>query len=275
MNKILRLYFSVLFLGTLTNIILIVASLKTLGFGYKSEISVYLYSIPGYFLKSIIFSLSLFLLVKNNILENRLKRNITLWIPFFLFLFWFLAIMVFKIESLHTELSYGYTSRFPHFLVQLLSCLIITISSIYQLWKTAKNSESKSLLKNKPKRGMFKIIIPSILLIIIGYNLFFFLKKQSLESFCDKNSTFETNRWKEDKEVRFCMLDNIISEKLLINKTKDELISILGKPFTSNDYFGKNSLQFRTAKKSGQYLHWYLHVELENGIVTHVQKSLD
>lgn len=275
MIKILRLYFSVLFLGTLTNIILIVAILKTLGFGYKSEISVYIYSIPGYFIKSIIFSLPLFLLLNNSVFEKKVKRNITLWIPFLLFLLWFLTIIVFRIESLHTELSYGYTSRFPHFLVQLLSCLIITISSIYRLGKIVGNSESKSPIKDKPKLGMFKIIIPSILLIIIGYNLFFFFKKQNLESFCDKNSTFESNRWKEDKEVRYCMLDNIISEKILLNKTKEELISLLGKPFTSNDYFGKNSLQFRTAQKSGQYLHWHLHVELENEIVIHVQKSLD
>lgn len=275
MNKILRLYFSVLFLGTVTNIILIVAILKTLGFGYKSAISVYIYSIPGYFIKSIIFSLPLFLLLNNSIFEKKLKRNITLLIPFLLFLFWFGTIIVFRIESLHTELSYGYISRFPHFLVQLLSCLIITISSIYRLGKIAKNSESKSPIKDKPKLGMFKIIIPSILLIILGYNSFFFFKKQNLESFCAKNSTFESIRWKEDKDVRYCMLDNIISERILINKTKDELISLLGKPFTSNDYFGKTSLQFRTTQKSGQHLHWYLHVELENEIVIHVQKSLD
>lgn len=275
MNKILRLYFSVLFLGTLTNSILIVAILKTLGFGYKSEISVYIYSIPGYFIKSIIFSLPLFLLLNKSVIEKKLKRNITLWIPFLLFLFWFGTIIAFRIESLHTELSYGYTSRFPHFLVQLLSCLIITISSIYRLRKIVGNSESKSPIKDKPKLGMFKIIIPSVLLIILGYNSFFFFKKQSLESFCDKNSTFESNRWKEDNAVRYCMLDNIISEKLLINKTKDELIGLLGKPFTTNDYFGKTSLQFRTSQKSGQYLHWYLHVELENEVVIHVQKSLD
>jgi len=71
------------------------------------------------------------------------------------------------------------------------------------------------------------------------------------------------------------MLDNIVSEKMLINKTKKELIDLLGEPFTSSEYFGKKSLQFRTLQKSGQYLHWYLHVELENGIVTHAQKSLD
>ena len=254
---------------------MIVAILKTLGFGYKSEISVYIYSIPGYFIKSIIFSLPLFLLLNKSVFENKLKRNITLWIPFLLFLFLFGTIIAFRIESLYTELSYGYTSRFPHFLIQLLSCLIITISSIYRLRKIVGNSESKSHIKGKPKLGMFKIIIPSVLLIIIGYNSFFFFKKQSLESFCDKNSTFESNRWKEDNAVRYCMLDNIISEKLLINKTKDELIGLLGKPFTSNDYFGKTSLQFRTSQKSGQYLHWYLHVELENEIVIHVQKSLD
>lgn len=275
MNKILRLYFSVLFFGTLTNAILIVGILKTLRFGYKSEISVYIYSIPGYFIKSIIFSLILFFLLKNSVYENKLKRNITLWSPFLLFLFWFGAIKAFRIESLHTELSYGYTTRFPHFLIQLLSCLIITISSIYQLEKTRRDSESKLLLKEKPKLGMFKVIIPSILLIIIGYNSFLFFKKQNLESFCDKNSIFETNRWKEDKAVRYCMLDNIISEKLLINKTKKEIIGLLGKPFTSNDYFGKTSLQFRTSHKNGQNLHWYLYVELENNIVTHVQKSLD
>jgi len=151
MSKILRLYLSVLFLGTLTNMILIIAVLKTIGFGYKSEISLYIYSIPGYFIKSLIFSLTLFILLKNDIIENKFKRNLTLWTPFLLFLFWFGGIITFRIESLHTELSYGYTSRFPHFLVQLLSCLIISISSIYYLKKNNSTVRIKTNYKRQTK----------------------------------------------------------------------------------------------------------------------------
>jgi len=275
MNKILKLYTKVLFLGTLTNIVLIVSFLKTLGFGYKSEISVYIYSIPSYFIKSIIFSLPLFLLLKETILDNKLKRNLILWIPFLLFLFWFGIIIAFRIEFLYPDLSYGYTSRFPHFFIQLLSCLIITISSIFQIRKLLSNSKTNHIENKRQMIGMIKIIISSVLLIIISYNLYFFFKKQEFKSFCEKHSTFSSIEWKENENVRYCMLDSIISEKMLIGKSEDELIVLLGKPLTSNEYYGNRSLQFRTAKKSGQYLHWYLHVELKDGIVINAQKSLD
>ncbi len=130
MSKILKLYLSAVFLGTITNAILIFGFLKTLKFGYKSAVSVYIYSIPGYFIKSLIFSSIIFLFLRKRFLVKKLTRNIILWSPLILFATWYTLIIVFKIESLYVDLSFGYTARFPHFIVQLLSCIIITVSSL-------------------------------------------------------------------------------------------------------------------------------------------------
>ena len=72
------------------------------------------------------------------------------------------------------------------------------------------------------------------------------------------------------------MLDDIVNSKILIGKSKKELLENLGEPFIKEGaYYEGKSMQFRTAEKNGSYLHWYLFVELKNDTVIFTQKSLD
>jgi len=91
-----------------------------------------------------------------------------------------------------------------------------------------------------------------------------------------KNKKFNSSEWKANEKVRFPMLDDIVNNKILIGKSKKELLENLGQPFIKeeNFYDGK-AMQFRTSEKDGEYLHWYLFVELKNDTVIYTQKSLD
>ncbi len=275
MSKILKLYLSVVFLGTITNAILIFGFLKILKFGYKSAISVYIYSIPGYFIKSLIFSSIIFLLFRKRYLENKFIRNIILWSPLILFVTWYTLIIVFKIESLYVDLSFGYTARFPHFIIQLLSCIIVTVSSLLFIKKVLGNSRKNDLIENASKITMLKTIIISIVVIIVGYNSIFWFQRTRLKTFCNQHSTFNLDEWHKDEKVRYCMLDDIVSKKMFLGKSEKELIKTLGQPFTSDILFDTKYLKFKTSQKSGQYMHWYLTVELKDEIVVLVRKSVD
>lgn len=275
MNKILRLYLSILLFGTLANAILIFGFLKTLNFGYKSAVSVYIYSIPGYFLKSLIFSTIIFLLHKKRFLENKSTRNMILWTPLILFILWYTLIIIFKIESLYVDLSFGYTSRFPHFYIQLLTCIIITISSLSIVRRTIITPDQNQLTDRTSIIKMLKIIATSVIFIIIGYKSIFWFQKNKLEIFCNEHSEFNLKKWSKNEKARYCMLDDIIAKEMFVNNTEEELTEILGKPFTSDKFFETKYLKFRTAQKSGQYMHWYLTVELKDNIVIRVRKSVN
>ena len=91
-----------------------------------------------------------------------------------------------------------------------------------------------------------------------------------------RNKKFNSEEWKANENTRFYMLDDIVNNKILIGKSKKELLEKLGQPFIKeSDFYDGKSMQFRTSKKDGEYLHWYLFVELKNDTVTYTQKSLD
>jgi hypothetical protein len=91
-----------------------------------------------------------------------------------------------------------------------------------------------------------------------------------------KNKKFNSEEWKANENARFSMLDDIVNNKILIGKSKKELLENLGQPFIrENDFYDGKSMQFRTSEKDGEYLHWYLFVELKNDTVIYSQKSLD
>jgi len=72
------------------------------------------------------------------------------------------------------------------------------------------------------------------------------------------------------------MLDDIINNKILIGRSKKELLENLGQPFVKEEgFYNGKAMQFRTSEKSGEYLHWYLFIELKNDTVVYTQKSLD
>jgi hypothetical protein len=41
------------------------------------------------------------------------------------------------------------------------------------------------------------------------------------------NNTFDSDKWKTDKEAQYYMLDDIVENKRLIGKSKDEIIQLL------------------------------------------------
>lgn len=91
-----------------------------------------------------------------------------------------------------------------------------------------------------------------------------------------KNKKFDSKEWKANEKSRFAMLDDIVNNKLFIGKSKKELLESLGEPFIKEDnFYTGRAMQFRTSEKDGEYLHWYLFVELKNDTVTYTQKSLD
>lgn len=127
----LTLYLWTLLIGTVIITFLLIFVCTIFHFDRKSAICVYLYGIPGYCIKTVIFTLSYFLLYRQSIMDNKAKRTLVIWTPFILFFFWFLLIIVFQIESLYTDLSFGYISRFPHFYAQLLTTLVpCTVTAI-------------------------------------------------------------------------------------------------------------------------------------------------
>ena len=91
-----------------------------------------------------------------------------------------------------------------------------------------------------------------------------------------KNKKFNAQEWKANEKVRYYMLDDIVTNKIVIGKSKKELLELLGPPFIPEDnFYDHKAMQFRTAEKDGEYLHWYLFVELKNDTVIYTQKSLD
>ncbi len=275
MNKVLRLYLSVVFFGTLANAILIFGFLQTLNFGYKSAVSIYIFSIPGYLLKSLMFSTILFLLLKKRFLENKVARRMILLTPLLLFILWYTLIILFKIESLYVDLSFGYTSRFPHFYIQLLTVIIITISSQSIVKNTIVTVGENQFTNRTSVLKMFKIITIAVVFIVLCYKSIFWIQRNTLEHFCHEHSEFNLTKWRNDEKVRYCMLDDIVSKKIFVNNTEEELIETLGTPFTSDTFFETKYLTFRTTQKSGQYMHWYLTVELKKGVVILVRKSVN
>jgi hypothetical protein len=121
-----KYYLASIVLGSMLNIfLLIVIVINYFGFGGKSAAALMYMSVTGYFIKSIIVFFPFFYLNADFI--SRSQRNLIIFSPFLLSIIWFCFIIIFNIESLSQEISYGYTDRFPHFYLQLLSTLLICL----------------------------------------------------------------------------------------------------------------------------------------------------
>src|SRR6478609_7924711 len=120
-----KYYLASIMLGSVLNILLLIVVIKYFGFSGRSVVALVYMSVTGYFYKSIIFSLPLFFL--NTDFISKSQQNLLIFSPFLLYLVWFCSIITFRIESLSQEISYGYTDRFPHFYLQLMSTLLICL----------------------------------------------------------------------------------------------------------------------------------------------------
>lgn len=70
----------------------------------------------------------------------------------------------------------------------------------------------------------------------LGLAIFFVF---TLSFYSIKNSyqrkEFTKSDWMEDREKRFELYDDLVHKRLLQNKTKEEMINLLGSPFLSKD----------------------------------------
>ena len=82
---------------------------------------------------------------------------------------------------------------------------------------------------------------------------------------------FNQNEWNTNIEERYKMSEDIIKSKMLIGKTRDEVIRILGNNFSSND---ENRISYELGNVPGLFNidPDYLDIKLENGIVVSVNQ---
>lgn len=135
----IRLYFKSVLTGILINTLFLAVVCTALHFDSKSAICLYLLGGLGYAIKAILFFLAYLLFKKETNFEIKPTRLLIIWTPFFLYFFWFFMIILFQIESLMPDLSYGYIMRFPHFYLQIISTLVVCITTTIQLNKLTKS----------------------------------------------------------------------------------------------------------------------------------------
>ena len=109
-------------------IALLILVLNYLNFEPKAKWSLYMVGSISMTIKAILFSIPLILLTEK--FKTKRKTLFLYSLPFLLYLIWFMFIIVFKIEGLWFDLSYGYFSRFPHFYLQLIA---ISVPSVIML----------------------------------------------------------------------------------------------------------------------------------------------
>ena len=114
--------------GSILNAFLLILICSLLGFNSKSAICVYIYGIPGFFLKGSIAFTPYILLYQNKSTINKCVKVIIAFVPLLLFILWHSAIMIFQIERFYIDLEFGYTSRLPHFIVQVFTTLVICLT---------------------------------------------------------------------------------------------------------------------------------------------------
>jgi hypothetical protein len=129
----LLLYIGATTLGTFIVTALLIFVCTKLNFDSKSAICVYLYGIGGYIVKTSIFTLTYLLLFKKSFLTSKAIRTSMAWTPFILFFLWYLTLIVFQVESLYFDLSFGYIVQFPHFYFQLFTVLLMCILTTVRL----------------------------------------------------------------------------------------------------------------------------------------------
>ena len=134
----IRLYFKSILTGILINTLFLAIVCTTLKFDSKSAFSLYLFGGIGYTIKAFLF-FSPYILFKNHSnFEIQPTRLLLIWMPFFLYFFWFFSIILLQIEVFMPDLSYGYIMRFPHFYLQLISTIVVCTTTTIQLNKLAK-----------------------------------------------------------------------------------------------------------------------------------------
>jgi hypothetical protein len=140
--KGLSLYFLNILVGTFTTLFVLILICNHFHFDSKSAICVYLFGAMGYFVKSLFCFAPYFWLKNEDYFHTPSIKRLIVWSPFLLFFMWFTMVITFQIEAFHTDIEFGYISRFPHFMVQLLVVLMACIANavfVYRKYKKVEN----------------------------------------------------------------------------------------------------------------------------------------
>ncbi|MCK5442825.1 MAG: hypothetical protein KAJ23_13130 [Maribacter sp.] len=115
----------------------------------------------------------------------------------------------------------------------------------------------------------FLMIIPTVILsplIYIGLVMIWILSVSYYPT-----SDFEGNEWNSNVEERYKMSEDIIESKILIGKSREEVIQILGSDFITNN---ESEITYELGQVPGFFNidPDYLDIKLENGIVISVSQ---
>ncbi|AFM04737.1 hypothetical protein Fleli_2365 [Bernardetia litoralis DSM 6794] len=115
----------------------------------------------------------------------------------------------------------------------------------------------------------FLAIIPTIILSPIIYIGLFMIWIFSISYY--PTSNFDKNEWNSNIEERFKMSEDIIESEILIDKTREEVIEILGNDFITNN---ESKITYELGHVPGLFNidPDYLDIKLENGKVISVKQ---
>lgn len=115
----------------------------------------------------------------------------------------------------------------------------------------------------------FLAIIPTVILSPILYIGFVMIWIFSISYY--PTSDFDQKEWSSNVEERYKMSEDIIESKILIGKTREEVIQILGTDFLNNN---ESELTYELGFEPGLFNidPDYLDIKLENGIVISVNQ---
>lgn len=129
--KPIRLYLKSVMIGFAIDLVLLMLVGEFVTFKTDKSENLFWIGISFYLSKAIVFFAAYLLFFNAPVLKNNGKRNLIIYTPFILFLLWFTFLILFQVEDMYGDLSYGSLQRFPHFYLQLLAtflaCIIIQL----------------------------------------------------------------------------------------------------------------------------------------------------
>lgn len=116
-----------------------------------------------------------------------------------------------------------------------IAYLPLTFWIAYKRWKKEQIKQAKIL--KQIIYWLFYVLLTSISFIILLIILFWTFV---LVSYDWREKAFDAEKWKKEPKTRVLMFEDLKNEKLLENKSKAEVLKLLGNPESNdsiNDYF--------------------------------------
>jgi hypothetical protein len=134
-----KLYILINILGIVINAFGISSATSYYNFDSKSAISVFIWSFIGYSIKTCFFTLPIMRLNRFNQFSLKI---LYCFLPFIFITLWYVFILLFSLDFLIFDFSFGYISRFPHGLIQMVTMLMMCILTML-ITININNSEIK------------------------------------------------------------------------------------------------------------------------------------